>query len=136
MQGVGEIESMALHNDGGDKSVMFGVPGSRDLARFMQGEAGAGFDIGRFYWRVSKVALEGVVDQIRTRLTELTAERRSLTPSTQVLPNAQQPQAAYRIVIGGKNSSLVINTIHGAGRQPEHSRGRPGERARRRGGFS
>ena len=114
MQGVGEIESMARHNDGGDKSVMFGIPGSRDLARFMQSEAGGGFHIDRFYWHVSKVALDGVVDQIRTRLTELMAELRSLTPSTQTLPNAQQAQAAYSIVIEGKNPRVIINTIHGA----------------------
>lgn len=113
-QGVGEIESMARHNAGDDRSVMFGIPGSRDLARYMQSESGSDFHIDRFYWRVSKVALEGVVDQIRTRLTELMAELRSLTPSTQVVPNAQQAQAAYNIVIEGKNPRVVINTIHGA----------------------
>lgn len=116
VQGVGEIEALARHNEGGDKTVKLSLPGARELARIMEIGAGGGIHIDALYWRVSKVALEGVVDQIRTRLTELMAELRSLTPAAQALPNAEQATAAYKIVVRGVNSRVVINSLQaGAG---------------------
>jgi len=112
-QGVGEIEALAANGRGDDKSVKLSVSCARELARVMQSDAGGGVHIDAIYWRVSKVALDGVVDQIRTRLTELMAELRSLTPGTQGMPNAQQATAAYDIVIRGINAKVVINTISG-----------------------
>lgn len=111
-QGVSEIEALARHNEGGDKTVKLSLPGARELARVMERDAGSGIHIDALYWRVSKVALEGVVDQIRTRLTELMAELRSLTPTTQDLPNAEQATAAYKIVVRGVNARVVINSLH------------------------
>ena len=112
-QGVGEIEALARHSSEKDRSIKLSLPGARELARFMQSEAGGGIHIDALYWRVSKVALEGVVDQIRTRLTELMAELRALTPATQDLPNASQAEAAYNIVVRGLNARVVVNSIHG-----------------------
>jgi hypothetical protein len=113
-QGVGEIEALARHALGGDQSVKLSLPGSRELARFMEQDAGGGIHIDSIYWRVSTVAIEGVLDQIRTRLVELMAEMRSLTPSSQEIPDPEQAAAAVNVVLRGKNHRVVINTINGA----------------------
>jgi hypothetical protein len=111
-QGVGEIEALIQSHK--DKPVQISLPGARELARIMQSDAGGGVHIDSIYWTVTHSALEGVVDQIRTRLVELMAELRSLTPSNQLTPNSEQAEAAVNIVLRGMNQKVVFNTIHGS----------------------
>lgn len=109
--GVGEIEALAHHEHDGDTSVKFSLPGARELARFMQQDAPSRIHIDALYWRVGRVAIEGVLDQIRTRLTELLAELRSLTSPTQEFPSAQQTDQAVNIVVRGFNPGMTVNAI-------------------------
>jgi hypothetical protein len=72
--GVGNIEALLQQAD-----IMLQPPGASDLVRFMNGTNGAsGQYIERLYWAVSAPAIRGVLDQIRTALTQLTAELRSM----------------------------------------------------------
>lgn len=109
-QGVGEIEQLILRGDE-HHIVKLSLPGARELARYMQYEAGGGVHIDSLYWSVSTVAIAGVVDQVRTRLAQLLAELRAVSPSNGSLPSPAQTDRAFNIVMNGRNASLTLNSI-------------------------
>ncbi|MFF2297933.1 hypothetical protein [Arthrobacter sp. NPDC058127] len=65
-QGVGELDAMARQEHTLD--VRLAVPGSRELALYMESQSTVPQRIDRIYWSVSTVRIAGMVDQIRTRL--------------------------------------------------------------------
>jgi hypothetical protein len=64
--------------------------------------------ITSLYWSVSTIALEGVLDQIRTRLAELIAELRSGTPRGQMVPTPALAANAVNVVINGNRNRVNV----------------------------
>jgi len=60
------------------------------------------------YWSVSESALEGVVDQIRTRLVELASEMRVDLPTGSDQPSAEAADRAVGVVIHGDHARVNI----------------------------
>lgn len=105
--GVSEIHQMVTqHRD--DRSVSLIPPGAADLVSYMNMTGEMNGHIVSLYWSVSTVALEGVLDQIRTRLAELIAELRSATPYGQTLPSAAEAANAVNFVINGRGNRVSI----------------------------
>ena len=107
-QGIGEIQAMS-EGRGDGKTVRIALPGERFLARMMDEASGNTFQrINAIYWSVSTSALEGLVDQVRTRLAELLGELRSATSSSAEIPTAIQAANAVNVVIHGKKNRVQI----------------------------
>lgn len=105
--GVREIQSMVnQHSD--DRMVKLQPPGAADLVSYMNGTRQMNGRITSLYWSVSTIALDGVLDQIRTRLAELIAELRSGIPQGQLLPTPTQAANAVNIVINGRGNRVSI----------------------------
>ncbi len=110
--GVREIQSMvAQHYD--DRLIQLTPPGAALVVRYMNGTSNLRGQITSLYWTVSTVALEGVLDQIRTRLAELIAELRSATPQGQALPTPTQAANAVNFVINGRGNRVSISQASG-----------------------
>lgn len=112
--GVNEIHNMVnQHRD--DRIVKLQPPGAPDLVSYMNGTREMNGHIESLYWSVSTIVLEGVLDQIRTRLAELIAELRSGTPQGQVLPSPAQAANAVNFVINGRGNRVSIaQAAHGS----------------------
>jgi hypothetical protein len=126
--GVHQIQS-AVASNRHDPLVQLQVPGAALLAKYMNGTTAHG-RVTAIYWSVSTVALEGVLDQIRTRLAELIAELRAATPSGQALPTAAQASNAVSVVVNGWGSRVSIAQASGGssivvGELSETMTGRP-----------
>lgn len=104
--GVGEIQSaIDAHRD--ERTVQLQVPGASVLAQII--DHGNPYQhTTAVYWAVSVSALEGLLDQIKTRLAELIGELRSMTSPQQEIPTASQATNAVNLVINGKGSRVNI----------------------------
>jgi len=112
--GVSEIHSMVNQHQS-DRIVKLQPPGAPDLVSYMNGTREMNGHIASLYWSVSTIALEGVLDQIRTRLAELIAELRSGTPQGQALPSPAQATNAVNFVINGRGNRVSIaQAAHGS----------------------
>lgn len=112
-QGIGEIQAM-IDGSGEGKTVRISLPGERVLAQWMDKASGNPYQrINAIYWSVSASALEGLIDQVRTRLAELLGELRAVTPANADAPTASQAANAVNIVIHGKRNR--VNVAHADG---------------------
>lgn len=112
--GVREIQSMVDQHQK-DRVVKLQPPGSADLVTYINGTSKLNGHITALYWSVSTIALEGVLDQVRTRLAELIAELRSGTPRGQALPSPTQAANAVNLVINGRGNRVSIaQAAHGS----------------------
>jgi hypothetical protein len=68
----------------------------------------------RLYWGVSPVALDGVVDQVRTTLTVMVAEIRATTPDTSEVPAEVASHAINFAVNGGERTTINFTATQGA----------------------
>lgn len=107
MRGVGEIRS-AIRASSESRTVKFSLPGAAELANLMNLENRRAH-IDAIYWNVSVIALEGVLDQVRTRLAELIAELRSMVPEGESLPTAAQASNAVTLVVNGGRARVNIS---------------------------
>ena len=111
--GVRELRSMVdEHRD--DHIVKLQPPGAALIVRFMNGQDNVNGSVSALYWSVSTIAIEGVLDQVRTRLAELIAELRSTTPGGQTLPSAAQADNAVNLVVHGSGNHISIAQGQGA----------------------
>lgn len=103
--GVGEIEALRARSDG---AVQLCPPMAADLAVFMS--QGSQRQIVQLYWLVDVAALEGVLDQVRTRLIQLVAELRATMPSGQHEPTPEQVAKAVQSIniVTGDNSPVTV----------------------------
>jgi hypothetical protein len=107
--GVHQIESLiASHRD---RTVPLGPSMAADLAQLMSQQLGR--HITRLYWSVHVSALEGVLDQIRTRLVQLVAELLAAMSRGQQDPTPDQvDQVLQHIpsinITAGDNSSINV----------------------------
>jgi hypothetical protein len=105
--GVRELHSMVSQH-GSDRVVKLQPPGAALLVGYMNRDGDMNGRIDQLYWSVSTIALEGVLDQIRTRLAELIAELRSGTAPDQALPTPAQAANAVNLVINGRGNRVSI----------------------------
>jgi hypothetical protein len=105
--GVRELHSVIEHHRG-DHIVKLQPPGAGLLVGYMNRESSTNGHIDSLYWSVSTVAIEGVLDQIRTRLAELIAELRSAISPDQTLPTQAQAANAVNLVINGRGNRVSI----------------------------
>jgi hypothetical protein len=90
----------------------------QDVVRLMNHEIQQRGDVDRvtaIYWALSHVTLEGVLDQIRTRLVELVAEMRAEMPNEAELPSAAVADNAVNVIIHGKKAKFTVNTAQSSG---------------------
>jgi hypothetical protein len=118
--GVAEIEAMIEHAKREAKGeIKLTLPGGQDIVRLMNYEIqqrGEAYDrVTAIYWSVSHVTLEGVIDQIRTRLVELVAEMRAAMPDEADLPTPDAADNAVSIVIHGGNPRVRVNAAQATG---------------------
>ncbi|MER6524348.1 MULTISPECIES: hypothetical protein [unclassified Streptomyces] len=105
-QGVGQIESLIAGNPG--QTVQLGPAMAADLAVFMSQNSPR--QVLRLYWAVHPSALEGILDQVRTRLVQLVGELRAAMPQGQKDPTPDQVAQALQSIniITGDNSSVTV----------------------------
>ncbi|MGW8881526.1 AbiTii domain-containing protein [Streptomyces sp. NPDC055663] len=113
MYGVKQMEELVARSD---KSVHLAPPGSAEYALIMtalQATAGNdGTNIKSLHWSVAVASLEGVLDHVRTRLTQFVAEvRASMPPGQQDPIPAQIGDAAEKAfnITAGDNATVNIN---------------------------
>ncbi|WP_055637197.1 hypothetical protein [Streptomyces griseoruber] len=109
-QAVHQIESLiASHRTG---AVSMSVPMAASLAEEMSRASGR--HVVRLYWSVHVSALEGVLDQVRTRLVQLVAELKAAMPRGQQDPTPDQVAQVIQNLPGininaGDNASISVN---------------------------
>lgn len=105
-QGVGQIESLIARQP--EQTVQLAPAMAAELAVFMSQNPSR--QVLRLYWTVHPSAMEGVLDQVRTRLVQLVGELRAAMPHGQQNPTPDQvAQALQHInVITGDNSSVTV----------------------------
>jgi AbiTii len=108
--GVGGLEALAK-----DDHIKLSPPMAADLTRIMNSESDRNQHIVSLYWSVSPAAMKGVLDQIRTALTQLIAEITAGMPAGQQIPSAAAADQAVEVVVTGKRNKVIVNTIQAAG---------------------
>jgi hypothetical protein len=111
-QGVGKLENLAKQPE-----IKPGPPGGSDLAMYMntQGNTGPYGHINSIYWQVSPTAINGVLDQIRTSLTQLVAELRATMPAEEAVPSAYEASQAVQVIVSGKRPKVQVATAQASG---------------------
>ncbi|MFH9889020.1 hypothetical protein ACH4OQ_08255 [Streptomyces luteogriseus] len=111
-QGVRELEAVVTR---GDTVVRLSPPGSAEYVLLMTQEqhqlGNEGSHITSLHWDVSVASIEGVLDHIRTRLTQFVAEVRAAMPAGQQNPNPDQIDSAAQQALnitGGDGSTFNI----------------------------
>ncbi len=124
-QPIGEIEGLSKNGE----SVHFSLPGGADVARLMNYEPeGPSSVIQQVYWSVSPTVLASVVDQVRTRLIELTAEMRAGLDDKEGLPSATAVDAAVEIAIYGNGNRVNVSNNKGVDNSVETAESATGGR--------
>ncbi len=113
--GVGELEDMErrAHSEGG--SIALAPAQMAALAGYMDHEIGNPFQsIHRIYWSISATTIHGLLDQVRTRLTELVAEMRAGMSNNQEVPSVGLADQALNVAIHGAKR-VTLNTAQSSG---------------------
>lgn len=116
--GVAEIESMIASAKSQGGGVKLSLPKGQDIVRLMnyENQKRGGHDrVTAIYWAMSEVTLEGVLDQIRTRLVELVAEMRAEMPDEAEVPTAAVADNAVSVVIHGDKSRVNVVAAQASG---------------------
>ncbi len=109
--GVGSIEALAQQADIKLQPTM-----ASDLARVMNAESDNPYQqIVSIYWSISPTAIQGVLDQIRTALTQLVAELRANMPDDDDVPSVEAANQAVSVVVTGERSSVHVTTAQASG---------------------
>lgn len=107
--GIGQAETLVRRTDP-DEPVRMQPDFAQDLAHLMNRSGQWQGHIERIYWGVSPVALEDVIDQVRTTLTVLTAEITANLPDGSSLPPAEVATNAINVAISGSRHRVVVTT--------------------------
>lgn len=105
-QSVGQIESLIARHPG--QTVQLGPAMAAELAVVMSQNSPR--QVLRLYWAVHPSALEGVLDQVRTRLVQLVGELRAAMSHGQQDPTPDQVARALQNIniVTGDNSSVTV----------------------------
>jgi hypothetical protein len=101
--GIAEIEQLARQSEQGEV-VKLGPPGSQELVAMMNAKRHGNGLVDLLYWDVSTVVLGGVIDQVRTTLTAMTAEIRATTPDKGEIPPAVATNSLHFAVTGERSN--------------------------------
>jgi hypothetical protein len=102
---ITEVERLASQCPPGDV-VRLQPPLAQDLVVYMNSQQEWSGHIERIYWAVSPVALDGVVEQVRTALTVLVAEINANMPDGTVTPPAEVATNAVSFAVTGKRNKI------------------------------
>ncbi|RPK23513.1 hypothetical protein EES37_37800 [Streptomyces sp. ADI91-18] len=108
--GVGHIENLIARTPPGE-ALKLALPGAAELRTLMSAQyRQQGISIEALYWSIDASALHGVVDQVRTRLTQFVAELRSAMPAGARVPSPEQVHRAVQSIsiVTGDNSPVTI----------------------------
>jgi hypothetical protein len=113
-QTIGEIEQLA--DAGSEGSVRLSPPMGADIVRLMNHERADPLAvITELYWDVSRTALRGVVDQVRTALVALVAEIRAGLPDDAQVPSSALADRAVHVVVHGDKNRVVTTAANAGG---------------------
>lgn len=102
--GIGSIAALLDHD-----KIMLMPAGASDVVRYMNGTTNNPYQhIVSLYWSVSHSAIRGVLDQIRTALTQLVGELRASMANDEAMPSAQAATHAVSVVVTGKRSRVNV----------------------------
>lgn len=109
--GVGGLEALANQPE-----IKLMPPMGGDLVRVMNSENSNPYQhINSLYWNVSPSALRGVLDHIRTALTQLVAELRATMDESDEIPSSEAANQAVSVVVTGERSNVKVTTAHSGG---------------------
>jgi AbiTii len=109
--GVGNLEALVKRDE-----IKLQPPMASDLVRLMNHESENPYQhIVSLYWGVSPAALHGVLDQIRTALTQLVGELRANVPEHDAVPSADAVNQAVNVVVTGKRSRVNVTAAQASG---------------------
>ena len=124
-QGIGQIEQLARRGD----VVKIQPPGAQDLVVLMNRQKNLNGHLERLYWGVAPVALNGVVEQVRTTLTVMIAEIHANLPEGADTPPAEVATNAINFAVTGKRNKISFAAPQGGGSvmtaSPEQSEAGP-----------
>jgi hypothetical protein len=131
---VGAIEALIHGSEQRGEPVNLSLPMAADVARYMNAEVGDPYqNIMSIYWSIPAPTLRGVLDQVRTSLTQLVAELRASMTAGEELPSAEAVNQAVNVALHGKRAKVIVNTAQTAG--PGESRVEPSEAKSEEPGF-
>lgn len=109
-EGVGSIEALARQPE-----IRLCPSMATDLAHYMNAHGDRPHQhIVALYWAVSPSAVQGVLDRIRTALTQLVAEMRAnMARSDAEIPSAQAAAHALSVVVTGRRSRVTVAQASG-----------------------
>ncbi len=111
--GVASIEALARRDE-----IKFAPQMAADLTRYMNADSANPYQqITHIYWGVSPAAVHGVVDQIRTSLTQLVAELRATIPADDDIPTVEAADQALNVVVTGKRPRVNVTAAQATGRE-------------------
>jgi hypothetical protein len=109
--GVGGIEALTRQAE-----INLQPPMASDLVMYMNATRNNPYQIiERLYWGISHAAIEGVLDQIRTSLTQLVAELRASMAADEEVPSAEAANQAVSVVVTGKRARVNVAAAHAGG---------------------
>ena len=114
-QAVGELEAMIVGRKP-DEGIHIVFPGGNIIGEMFDKSSGNPFQhTQRMYWSVVPPAIHGVIDRIRTTLTELVTELLASMPQGQDVPTAEQADNAFNVAVHGAKSRVTITTSQASG---------------------
>lgn len=120
-QGVGELEAMLQQARDKGGYLHYTFARSTDLVAYMNIQnqrEDTGQWIQTMYHEVSAVTIAGVLDRIRTTLTELVAEMRDGPADSEGMPSAQTAAQAVNVAVHGNRNRVRVSSAQGAGGAP------------------
>lgn len=109
--GVGHLQSLYESAASSDSNPQLTLPGWEYIARAMDRASGNPFQqTHALYWVISPSVIAGVLDDVRTAMTELLAELGAVMPATQETPTADQATQALHIAVSGGQPHFHVAT--------------------------
>ncbi len=111
--GIGEVEALIQQAENDNGFVKLALP--LGIAALIDQQSGNPFQqTTALYRNVSVAALRGIVDQVRTTLTELVAEMRAGLPSDAETPSAALATQALNVAVHGNKARVTVTNAQSA----------------------
>lgn len=115
-QALGELEALAARYESINGSIQLSLPMGTDIAKYMNYAIGNRFQsIQAIYWAVEPAVVRGVIDKVRTVLTELVAELRAGLPEGEEIPSADLANQAINIAVYGDKARVTVTSAQASG---------------------
>ncbi|MBS1871462.1 MAG: hypothetical protein JSS99_17560 [Actinobacteria bacterium] len=119
--GVGGLEALARQPE-----INLAPQAGSDLVRYMNAQCGNPYQhIVSLYWAVAPSAIQGVLDRIRTSLTQLVAELRANMADESDIPSPEAANQAVSVVVTGKRSRVNVTSAQASGQDTSASASPP-----------